>query len=62
MCEEEVRVVHMRPVEKVAPTSCEPVGGTVSCVLGLDAVVLGSFGVWRWWSVIWCCGQVCVCW
>ena len=27
------------------PTLSEPVGGTVSCVLGLDAVVLGDGGV-----------------
>ena len=45
MCEEEGRVVQMRPVEKAAPALRDPVGGSVSCVLGLDAVVLGDDGV-----------------
>ena len=42
MCEEEARVVQMRPVEKAAPALSDPVGG---CVLGLDAVVLDDGGV-----------------
>ena len=45
MCEEEARVVQMRPVEKAAPALSDPVGGSVSCVLGLDAVVLDDGGV-----------------
>ena len=45
MCEEEARVVQMRPVEKAAPSLSGPVGSSVSCVLGLDAVVLGDGGV-----------------
>ena len=45
MCEEEARVVQMRPVEKAAPALSDPVGGSVSCVLGLDAVVSGDDGV-----------------
>ena len=45
MCEEEARVVQMRPVEKVAPALSDPVDGSVPCVLGLDAVVLGDDGV-----------------
>ena len=45
MCEEEARVVQMRPVEKAAPALNDPVGGRVSCVLGWDAVVLGDGGV-----------------
>ena len=45
MCEEEARAVHMRPVEKAALALSGPVGGSVSCVLGLDAVVLGDGGV-----------------
>ena len=45
MCEEEARVVHMYPVEKVASALSGHVGSSVSCVLGLDAVVLGDGGV-----------------
>ena len=45
MCEEEARVVQMRPVEKAAPALSGPVGGSVSYVLGLDTVVLGDGGV-----------------
>ena len=45
MCEEEARVVQMHPVEKAAPALSGPVGGSVSCVLGVDAVVLGNGGV-----------------
>ncbi len=52
MCEEEARVVQMRPVEKAAPALSGPVGVTVSCVLGLDAVALGGGGV----SSGACCG------
>ena len=44
MCDEEARVVQMRPVEKAAPALSGPVGGSVSCVLGLDAVVLDNGG------------------
>ena len=40
MCEEEARVVQMQPVEMVASVLSGPVGSSVSCVLGLDAVVL----------------------
>ena len=39
MCVEEARVVQMRLVERAAPTLNGPVGGSVSHVLGLDAVV-----------------------
>ena len=42
MCEEEVRVVEMRPVEKAAQALSAAVGGSVSCVLGVDAVVSGG--------------------
>ena len=45
VCEKEARAVPMRPVEKAALASSGPVGGSVSCVLGLDAVVLGDGGV-----------------
>ena len=45
MCEEEASVVQMRPVEMAAPGLRRPVGGSVSYVLGLDAVVLGDGGV-----------------
>ena len=45
MCEEEARIVQMRPVEKAAPGLSGPVGGSVSYVLGLDDVVLGDGGV-----------------
>ena len=44
MCDEEARVVQMRPVEKAAPALSGPVGGSASCVLGLDAVVLDDGG------------------
>ena len=36
--------MQMRPVEKAAPALSGPVGGSVSCVLGLDAVVLDDGG------------------
>ena len=39
MCEEEDRVVQMRPVEKATPALSVPVGGSVADVLGLDDVV-----------------------
>ena len=46
MCdEEEASVVEMRPVEKAALCLSGPVGGSVSCVLGMDAVVLGDGGM-----------------
>ena len=46
MCDEEaVRVVHMRPVEKAVPALSGPVGDSVSCLLGMDAGVLGDVGV-----------------
>ena len=45
MCEEEDRVVQMRPVEKATPALSVPVGRSVADVLGLDAVVLGDGGV-----------------
>ena len=45
MCEEEARVVQMRSVEMAAPALSDPVGGSVSCMLGLDAVVLDDGGV-----------------
>ena len=45
LCEEENRLVQMRPVEKATPALSVPVGGSVADVLGLDAVVLGDGGV-----------------
>ena len=42
MCEEEARVVQMQPVEKVASALSRPFGSSVSCVLGLDPLVLGD--------------------
>ena len=45
LCEEEDRVVQMRPVEKATPALSVPVGGSVADVLSLDAVVLGDGGV-----------------
>ena len=45
MCEEEASVVAMRPVEKAASGLSGPVGGNMSCVLGLDAVVSCDGGV-----------------
>ena len=45
MCEEEARVVQVGPVEKAYPALSDPVGGSVSCVLGLDVVVLDDGGV-----------------
>ena len=45
LCEEEDRLVQMRPVEKATPALSVPVGGSVADVLGLDAVVLGDGGV-----------------
>ena len=44
MCDEEARVVQMRRVEKAAPALSGPVGGSVSCVLGLEALVLDDGG------------------
>ena len=44
MCEEEASVVEMRTVEKAASGLSGPVGGSMSCVLSLDAVVLGDDG------------------
>ena len=37
--------MQMHSVDKAAPASSGLVGGSVSCVLGLDAVVLGDGGV-----------------
>ena len=45
MCEEEASVVQMRPEERAASALSGPVGGSVSYVLGVDAVVLGDGGV-----------------
>ena len=45
LCEEEDRLVQMRPVEKATPALSVPVGGSVADVLGLDTVVLGDGGV-----------------
>ena len=45
LCEEEASVVAMRPVEKAAPCLSRPVGDSMSCVLGLDAVVSCDGGV-----------------
>ena len=45
LCEEEASVVAMRPVEKAAPFLSGPVGDSMSCVLGLDAVVSCDGGV-----------------
>ena len=45
MCEEEASVVQMRPVERAAPALSGLVGGSVSYVLVVDAVVLGDGGV-----------------
>ena len=45
MCEEEARVVQMRSVETAAPALSDPVGGSVSCMLGLNAIVLDDGGV-----------------
>ena len=42
MCEEEARIIQMRPMKKAAPASSGPVGGSV---LGMDAVVLCDGGV-----------------
>ena len=39
MGEEDVRMVQMRPVEKAASALSGPVGGSVSHVLDVDAVV-----------------------
>ena len=44
MCEEETRVVEMRPVEKAAAALSGPIDDSVSCVVGVDAVVL-CYGV-----------------
>ena len=44
MRDEEARVVQMRPVEKAAPALSGHVGGSVSCVLGLEALVLDDGG------------------
>ena len=45
MCEEEAHVVQMRTVEKAAPALGGHVGGSVSDVLDVDAVVLCDGGV-----------------
>ena len=45
MCGEEARVVQIRPLDKAAPPLSGPVGGSVSYVLGLDALVLGDGGM-----------------
>ena len=45
MCEKEARVVQMRQVEKAPPALSGPVGDSVSCLLGVDAVVLEDGGV-----------------
>ena len=45
MCEGEARIMRLRRVEKVASALSVPDGGSVSHVLGLDAVVLGDGGV-----------------
>ena len=45
MCKEEASVVEMRPVEKGASGLSGPVRGSMSCVLSLDAIVLGDGGV-----------------
>ena len=44
MCEEEAHVVQTRPGEKAVPDLSDSVGGSVSCVLGFDAVVLDDGG------------------
>ena len=44
MCDEEARVVQMRPVEKAALDLSGPVVDSVSSVLGVDAVVLSDGG------------------
>ena len=41
ICDEEARVEQMRPVEKAASV----LSGSVSCMLGLDDVVMGDGGV-----------------
>ena len=40
MCDEEVSVAHMRPVEEAAPVLSGPVGGSVSYVLDSDADIV----------------------
>ena len=45
MCEEEASVVQMRPVKNAAPALSGPVGGSMSCVLDLDDIVLGDGGM-----------------
>ena len=45
MCEKEAPCCTDVQVEKAAPTLSGPVGDSVSCVLGVDAVVLGDGGV-----------------
>ena len=45
MCEEDDRVVQMRPMKTATPALSVPVGGSVADVLGLDAVGLGDGGV-----------------
>ena len=45
MCEEEASVVELRPVENGASGLSGHVRGSMSCVLSLDAVVLGDGGV-----------------
>ena len=38
ICEEEARSRQLRPVEKAVPALSGPVGGSVSYVVGLDAM------------------------
>ena len=46
MCEEEARVMHMRPVGKAAPALSEHVGGiSVSDVVAVDTVMSGAVSV-----------------
>ena len=45
MCEKEAPCCTDVQLEKVAPALSVPVGDSVSCVLGVDAVVLGDGGV-----------------
>ncbi len=48
MCEEEARVMHMRPVGKAAPALSKHVGGirlSVSDVVAVDTVMSGAVSV-----------------
>ena len=42
LCAEEASVIEMRQVEKAASGLSGPVGGSMSCMLSLDAVVIGD--------------------